>query len=607
MILACLDYESYYDKQYSLSKMTTEEYINDKRFEVIGFSIKFGNEPAQWYTGTHEYLQSVLDSFAWETIALINHNSLFDASVLSFVYGIYAVRYIDTLSMARAVHGIEVGGSLAKLSEHYGVGVKGTEIVQALSKHRKDFTPQELAQYGAYCKNDVELTYKLFFKLLPNFTLSELTIIDTTLKMAIQPTLEIDAPLMKEHLKNVKTRKEELMARVGGLDKKVIMSNPQLAKFLFDCDVDVPMKISPTTGKWTYAFAKTDEEFKALLEHENLLVQAVIAARLGVKSTLEETRTERFIGIAERMDNLIPVPLKYYSTSTGRWAGADSINFQNLTRKSPMRKGIQAPEGFMLVGGDLKQVELRVGLWLAEEFEKLKILGDGLDLYKVFYSDVSGTPIDEITEAQRFIGKTSQLSLIFGVGSDKLRSAIKAGIGLDIGTDEAKRIVDYYRATHPHLRHAWAMCGQAIKKMAYNEHGVLGYNNLLNVEGAQGIRFPSGLYLKYPQLHLSLTESGHQEYKYKLRNGWDKLYSGKLFNNSCQGTARCIMAEAMPRIAKRYRIVLTVHDALYILAPKQEVQEAVDFLTAEMCKVPEWAPGLPLAVECHWGKTLGDC
>ena len=605
MILACLDFETYYSKAYSLSKLTTEEYINSEEFEVIGFSIKLEDEFAQWYTGTHEYLQSILVQYDWKNIALICHNTLFDASILSFKFGTYPAKYICTLSMARAVHGIEVGGSLAKLSEFYGIGVKGTEVVQALGKHRGDFTPQELAQYGAYCRNDTELTYKLFLKLLPNFTLTELSVIDITLRMAVQPVLEADIDLLREHLTDVQERKKELLNKIV-LPKEELMSNPKLALFLADCGIDPPMKISPTTGKWTYAFAKTDDGFKALLEHENLMVQTVIAARLGVKSTLEETRTERFIGIAERM-KLIPVPLKYYATSTGRWSGMDSINVQNFPRKSPIRKTLHAPKGYMLVGGDLKQIELRVSLWLSGEHAKLKILEEGLDLYKVFASDIFGVKYEEVTENQRFIGKTSQLSLCFGVGAAKLQAAIKAGIGLDIGSEEAKRIVDFYRAEHPNLRYAWATCGQAIKKMTFNEQGRLGYNNLLLVDGSKGIRYPSGLYLKYPQLQLYMNENGHQEFRYKLRNGWDKLYPGKFWNNLVQGVARCVMSEAMPRIAKRYRLVSTIHDALYVIAPEEEVQEAVAFLTEEMCRVPEWIPGLPLEVECHWGKTLGDC
>lgn len=318
MQLMTLDFESYYSKTHSLSKLPTEEYINSDEFEVIGFSIKLGDTPTAWYTGDRYYLQGVLDAFNWSDIALVAHNCFFDASILSLYFGINPAKYIDTLSMARAIHGISVGGSLAKLAEYYELGEKGTEVVNALGKHLKDFTEEELAKYGEYCVNDTELTYALLQKLIPHFNTTELELVSLTIKMGVEPLLEVDLPALEHHLYEVKAAKEELLERIV-VDKSEIMSNPRFAKLLEEQGVIVPMKISPTTGKMTYAFAKTDDGLKDLLEHPNLVVQTLVAVRLGVKSTIEETRTERYIGIAKRMGKL-PVPLSYYGAATGRWS-----------------------------------------------------------------------------------------------------------------------------------------------------------------------------------------------------------------------------------------------------------------------------------------------
>ena len=112
MKLMTLDFESFYSKTHSLSKLPTEEYINSDEFEVIGVSIKLGDTPTAWYTGDRYYLQGVLDVFNWSDIALVAHNCFFDASILSLYFGINPAKYIDTLSMARAIHGISVGGAL---------------------------------------------------------------------------------------------------------------------------------------------------------------------------------------------------------------------------------------------------------------------------------------------------------------------------------------------------------------------------------------------------------------------------------------------------------------------------------------------------------------
>ena len=627
MKTAVIDYESYWSKSHSLSKKTTEEYINSDEFEVIGFAIKIGNEPTVWYTGDRDYLTKVLHSFDWANLAMVAHNCFFDASIHSLYFGIFPAKYIDTLSMARAVHGISVGGSLAKLATHYELGEKGTEVINALGKHRADFTKAELDAYGSYCINDVELTYALLQKLMPHFNTTELSLIDLTIKMGVVPRLEVDATMLIAHLSHIEALKQAHLDNVG-LDRSELMSNNKFALLLEAQGIEAPLKLSATTGKMTYAFAKTDDGFKALLEHTNAEVAALASARLGVKSTLEETRTKRFMSIAGRIGGLrtipnkgygtLPIPLNYYGAATGRWSAGSGqkVNFQNLPRGSVIKEAIIAPKGYVIVGADLSNIELRVGMWVAGETEALKLLGEGGDLYKDFASKVFSVPYDEVTKDQRFIGKTSQLSLIFGVGSTKLRAAVKAGSGQDL--PEAKEIVDLYRETYTGVTKFWSTCTKAIKNMAAPDSKVeleeftFGPNGFFKAElddagVSKGIRLPSGLYMKYPELHLYKEDGSWIEvYQYKLRNGYDKLYGGKLTNNLVQGTARCIMSEAMVRVSKRYNIVLTIHDALYILVPEAEAEEALEFLMREMTQPPAWMPDIPLAAEGGYGKSLKE-
>ena len=608
MAIITLDFESFYSKTYSLSKLTTEEYVNGDEFEVIGVGVKVGEAATSWHTGSKEEIAQALHEYDLPNNTLLCHNTFFDATILYEFFGITAKKNLDTLSMARAIHGISVGGSLAKLAEHYELGVKGDEVVNALGKHTKDFTQEELARYGEYCINDVELTHDLFFKLLSQFNVQELSLIDITIKMAVKPTLVVDLPMLESYLYEVREKKEALINSIEA-DKSQIMSNPKFAALLEGLGVEPPMKVSPTTGKLTYAFAKTDDGLKALLEHADPTVQALVATRLGVKSTIEETRTDRFIGIAKRTDYL-PIPLNYYGAATGRWSagGGQKVNFQNLPRNSTLKKAIVAPEGYVIVGADLSNIELRVGLWVCGEMEALKSLGEGRDLYKEFASLVFNVAYEDVSKDQRFIGKTSQLGLIFGVGAGKLREAIKVGSGTDIGEMEAKRIVDLYRATYKGVTAFWKTCTNAITAMGNDEEFTFGQDGLYVAEGKRGVKFPSGLYMQYPLLANVVDEkTGEKGYKYKMRNGYDRLYGGKLTNNLVQGTARCVMSEAMVRIADKYQIALTVHDALYIVVPEAEAQEALDYLIEEMCKPPLWMQGIPLAAEGGWGRSIADC
>ena len=599
MVIIGVDIESFYSREYSLSKISTQAYVDHPHFEVIGVAVRVNDEPTEWFSGTMEETQVWLNKFDWANAWVYAHNAMFDATILTWRFGIKPKLWIDTLSMARAVHGTEVGGSLAKLAIHYGLGEKGTEVVNALGKRRVDFTEEDLDKYGEYCINDVDLTYGLFLNLAPHFNKTEMKLIDMTIRMHSEPQFILDIPTLEDHLYHTKKRKEELLS-ASGIAKEDLMSNNKFADILRSYGVTPPLKISPATGKETYAFAKTDEEMKELLDFPDFDVQAIVAARLGTKSTLEESRTERFIEIANA-GGAMPIPLKYYGADvTGRWSGCDGVNMQNLPRSSPIKHAIQAPEGYVIVGADLSNIELRVSLYFSGQMDKLQIIADGLDLYKDFAATAFKVGYDEVTKEQRFVGKTSILGLGFGTGAAKLRESIRAMSGNDIGKDEAERIVNLYRSEFDKVKATWNEGTQVLRDMRDNVTSNFGAINL-KVMGRQGILLPSGLYLKYPDLieQDEWTYSSH-------RGSRRKIYGGKVVQNCIQSLARCIMGEAMVRITRRYKIALTIHDSCYCVVPKEEAQEAFDFIIGELCKEPSWMPGIPLGAEGAFGVTLKE-
>jgi DNA polymerase len=203
--LITLDFESYYDgkKRLGFKTQTTEEYVRDSRFEVIGVGVKVNDGAETWFSGSAKEISDHLNSYDWAVSALLCHNTLFDGCILSWRFGVKPAYLFDTLSMARAIHGVEAGGSLAKLAERYNLGKKGDEVVAAEGKRLKDFAPDELAQYGEYCKNDVDLTFRLFQELSSEFPQAELDLIDMTLRMFTEPVFEVDDALLIERLEEV--------------------------------------------------------------------------------------------------------------------------------------------------------------------------------------------------------------------------------------------------------------------------------------------------------------------------------------------------------------------------------------------------------------------
>jgi DNA polymerase len=606
MNIITIDFETYYDKAFSLSKITTEEYIRDDQFEVIGIAVKENGDETRWITGSHDEVAEALASYDWANSFVLAHNAMFDASILTWRFGIKPMAWLDTLSMARAVHGSEVGNSLAKLVEHYGLGEKGTEVLNALGKRRADFDADALRLYAGYCINDVELTYRLFLKLVKHFGKVELKLIDITTKMYSEPVLMLDTPLLEAHLEDVKQRKERLLEAVNQ-DREALMSNLKFADLLIKCGVVPPMKISPATGKDTLALAKSDEEFKALAEHPDERVQALVAARLGTKSTLEETRTERFIAISKR--GHMPVPLQYYAAHTGRWGGTDKINLQNLpsrgTNGGKLKKAIIAPKGYVIIDSDSSQIEARVLAWLAGQNDLTEAFKNGDDVYKLMASAIYGKDVKEITKDERFVGKTTILGAGYGMGAQKFQTQLKT-FGTEINEGEAKHIMDIYRSTYGMIPELWNRASDVIEAMANNQSVPFG-NGCISVAGKAGILMPNGLYQRYPNLRLMLDDSGRNQYVYSAKRGANKIYGGKLVENICQGLARCIIGEQMIKIAKQYKVVLTVHDAIACIAPEEEAEEAMAYVMECMKWVPDWAEGLPLNCEAGYGKSYGDC
>lgn len=606
--LITLDFETYYAPDYSLSKLTTEEYIRGDRFEVIGAAVQVNASTPEWFSGTHDAVARFLNQFDWGNSLMLAHNCMFDGAILGWRFGIHPKGLLDTLSMARPIHGTKVGGSLKALAEYYDLGEKGTEVLNALGKRRLDFAPEELERYGEYCKNDVTLTYELFKRLAQGFPKEELLLIDRTLRMYTCPRLHLDASILEEYKAELAVTKQHLLNECG-LTTQELRKDKIFAAALEICGVAVPTKISPTTGKEVYAFAKTDDEFTSLAEHEDARVQALVAARLGAKSTIEETRVERFIGIASR--GLFPAPLAYYAALTGRWGGSDKINLQNLRGKSKLKDAMRAPKGYLIVNCDSSQIEARFLAWFAEQDNLVKAFKDKQDVYKMTASAIYGVPVEEITPAQRQIGKVTVLGSGYGLGYKRLQVMLKTVAKVDLPLEECERIINIYRETYPKIPLLWQQGSAVLDAIIADQSVPFGKEGVVTVEGREGIRLPNGMYIRYPNLRKKRKEGGWgHEYAYDMKKGkavFDKyIYGAGVVENCIQALARIAVGEQLLEVSKRYEVVLTVHDSIVAIVPEKEIETGREFIDACMRKSPLWAPDVPLNCESKIGRSYGQ-
>lgn len=623
MSLITLDFETYYtDKDLGFRTQTTEEYIRDPRFEVIGVSVQVNDGSPNWFSGDRESTRKWLAQFNWEESIVLAHNALFDGAILAWHFGIKPMALADTLCMARALHGVEVGGSLAKLATRYNVGVKGDEVVKAINKQRTDFTAEELSLYGDYCVNDVDLTYKLFLLMLPSFPQEELRLIDMTLKMFTEPVLYVEQSTLQERLTELQSEKQQLLQ---GLMEKLscaseeevrekLSSNKKFAEVITGFGVEVPYKTSVTTGKQIPALAKKDEGFIALTEHDDPFIQQLCAVRLGTKSTLEEKRIERFMDIGKRNRGALPIPLKYYGAHTGRWSGTDKVNFQNLPSRDPkkkaLKKAIVPPDGYMVINSDSSQIEARVLAWLAGQEDVVKQFADGEDVYSIFASNVYGRKVTKADPTERFVGKTCILGLGYGTGALKLQHTLATSqpVSVKLDEDECKRIVNVYRDSNSEIIALWREADNMLRNMIdekipkpiqFGEHSCVHYDK-------QGIILPNGFRIRYPNLRRA-DKDGKMQIVYDSRKGEVSIWGGAVVENVVQALARIIVGTQMCEINHEYRVALTVHDAAVVVAPEDEIDDAIEFVTRVMSAPPDWAQGLPVACEAKVGATYGDC
>ena len=616
MDIVTIDFETYYDREYSLSKMTTEAYLRDKRFEVIGVAIKINDGKTCWYENMDEAFNDLPTNYC-----VLAHNTIFDGSIFRWKYRKEPKFWLDTMSMARPKHNLTTGCSLSALSKYYKLGTKGTEVLHSIGKRKADFTPQELKAYAEYCINDVELTYKLFKKLSKGFPLSELMVIDQTLRMFINPTVELDRELLVNHLSSIKHNKQQLLDRLStkGLSneqvKKALMSNPMFAKLLIYVGVTPPMKISARTGKETYAFAKTDKEFMNLQQHSDPIVQQLVSARLGVKSTIEETRTENLIAVADR--GTLPILLNYYGAHTGRFSGGDRLNLQNLPRNGALRKSLVAPKGKVLIACDSSQIEARMVAYISGQKDLVEAFREGRDVYSEFASDVYGRKITKEDKLERFVGKTCILGLGYGMGAEKFKDTLamgQGGMSVDIDLNEAKRIVTLYRQKNHNIVSFWRTCGHALDTMISGGVGSIG-GGICEYD-SHGIILPNRLRIIYPELQRTSDGfeyiSNSRTYRKLLTTRslddkeWTRIYGGKVTENVVQALARIVVAEQMVEIGKYYQVLFQVHDEIIVCVMQKNKSDTQQHVETIMSTSPAWAQELPVACESGVGFNYGE-
>lgn len=597
--IATLDFETFYDKEYTLSKLTTAEYVHSPLFEIIGVAVKINNDPIKWFSGTLEDTILFLKSFDLENCIVVAHNALFDGYILEKICGIKPKGYFCTYQAATAISKPYCGSaSLKATAEYYKLPPKGGYVVLALGKRRNMFTPSELSAYADYCIHDVELCYALLAKFWLVLSSKDRRIIDLTIRKFTRGVIELDQTLLEDALDEVQTNKAKLLLQAG-VGKSQLTSNDKFAEVLRRHGVIPPMKTSLRTGKRTYAFAKTDASMRELQNHPDPLVQAIVAARLGHKSTIEETRIERFISLA-KLNQPLGVPTLAFGARTWRSAALDGINLLNIPKKGKLRQAMIAPSGYKLVVGDESQVEARINATLAGQSNIVEAFRNGEDVYSQVATAIYGYKVTEETHPEeRFVGKIAVLALGYGMGSWKYQQTLAAW-GVMVNDTEAYRIVEAYREANPMIVKLWKRAEQLLESMVNGERFQLGPV----ITGDRKLFLPGGRTLYYPELY----KDASKEWWYKRGKEFVKIYSAKLVENIVQALAAIIVTDAEAYLDERgYQSALQVYDEIVYAVEVQVADKFATVLEKVMTRPVEWLPKLPLAAGVKIGDKYSEC
>lgn len=637
-----IDFETYFDQEYSLSKMSTIEYIQDPRFEFTGCgfaTLPFGQFDGPVFTVKPDlewYIKLLQEQYGknLERVTVIAKNAKFDMAILAIKFRIIPPYIIDIDDLLRH-YDARMSHRMKDVTKMFGLQSKG-DTNQFKGLHYEEMDTETRKKLKNYSKNDVEIESSLFTILLPKITnpVVEIPIARHTLDLYLRPHFKFDMPgayLLAGQMQ------QELQAIIDatGYTQKQLSGNKIFTKLLSEAlpeDESVPMKAGKRGN--IPAFAKDDVAFQLLLAHPDPVVQQLCVARQSVKSwPLHIKRIFNMVKQARVSGGKLRVPLNYYGGHTGRWSGGEKINLQNLGGQGragsgvhpliqKMRNLLRVPNGYTLGIADSSQVEARILAWLAGQDDLVKGFADGEDIYSVFATELFGVDVHKPKEAdpadaqqllkiRRGFGKDAILGCGYGMGTNTFYQRCIANSDLrpyfDSGSydwDFIHHLINTYRTTYKRIPEFWKAVEKAFKwvikypheqaqvSRIYDENdNAAGFRLMFfNQKGTVHLRLPSGRELTYR--HCVLDK------KSTIKWRWGKLWGGSITENIVQAVARDLLAYWILEMDKAgLQIALHNHDEIVCVIPKDDAGDYLDEMCDIMHQGPEWANGLPLDAE----------
>lgn len=614
--LLALDFETYYDNEYSLKKLTTQDYVTDKRFRALLCAVKTEDEA---FVLQQDSIWSWMRKQDWENIGVIGHNLNFDGAVLYHQYKIQPKFYLDTIGMARATLRDKTHRfSLAKVAEVLGLPAKGDAVVMAKGKMFGHFTREEWKRYMEYCAHDAWLAWEIYHKLRPMMPDIDMLAMHTVVRASVVPSVVLDTALLQDHANELEGDREKDIAQLDRMASDILGERVDLQKLrsaekfasiltgLGIPEAQLPKKVNDK-GVESLCFAKNFKPFTDLLEHDDPVIRTAVEVKTKANSSLAITRATKLAGMGRRHPEGIALPTIYYATHTGRLGGTDGLNFQNMPRVGKLRESLTAPPGHTVVAIDASQIEARLVAYMAGQTDVVAAYTKGEDVYAQFAARLYGGKADDWPKGsdERQVGKVAELQLGYGSGAMTFQGSVRVQGGVLIDLAESKGVVQVYRKSHRKIVKLWHDLNAQLPYLS---------DGSANAEFGCGVHLskdriilPNGLFIGYPGLRRFQQKYDKSPNWYYMGRGLKKIYGGAITENIIQALAAIITRAAMAYMMMYgYFCILQVHDEIIFIVPNNKVDECRRLGERFLCRAVEWAPGLPLAAESKIGPNYGN-
>jgi DNA polymerase len=666
-----LDFETYFDDEYKMSDdISTIEYINDDRFEATALGVKEIGRHKFRFTDVVlreeqiarriEYLQGEYGPDL-EGCTTVAHNARFDGCILARRYGIRPRYLLDTQGLANAWNAWNLTG-LGALCERFGLPSKGnTKQFKELTYRRRwkipkkrglgrkrrmppfqlpKPTPELERLFVEYTRDDVDREWDILRLMLPLFSRPEveLDVMNHTLGMFLEPLLHVDPEAGTEVVQLMGDEMARAVEPCGMAAEDVRKDGwHERMHAALEAAGEHADSFTKPAGNckrgWNIACSKTDPEKNLLLNHEDEGVRQLMQAREAVgKWPLHMARARRIVNQGMANGGAIPVPVVYHGAHTGRWAGDESINLQNLPNPDRptthpvtgrLRSLLVAPPGHKLIIVDLAAVEARGVAWIARQNDLLDLFERNEEIYCRFAEKVLGEPEGSLRKPRpdddpslakdlkfkrNSIGKVGVLGCGYGMG------AAKASDTYGIERALAQDIVTTYRDSYTAITKFWSDVEAAfIYAFKYDAavempHGLKFHTvrEPITNERVVVATLPSSRELKYHNVSIGTNDWGAPQIRMWKPKTHETVYTwgGSLTENIVQAFCRDLLAEAVLNLhGEGIPVPLHAHDEVVCVAPEDEAPDVlartIDIVRAR----PAWGLDFPLDAE----GVIADC